>query len=392
MKSKDLIQNQLEQDIRDALKSEDEKALSGVLASFASNLQNEILADAQAYKETQDQSILARRGVRQLTSAETKFWNHFIDIAKNPQAAAAHEPTGSDLPQTIIESVFEDIKTEFPLLDAIDLQYTTAMTKLYISDTAGSAEWAGLLSDTFTGADEKLKGLKVIDIVHNKVLAFVSVSNDMLDEGPQWIDVYVRAYLAEAIGLKLEEGVVNGNGINQPIGMIKDLSKDVSQSTGYADKTAVSITELTPAKYGEIVSTLAKTESGKSRKVDEVLLVVNPVTYFKKILPATTVLSSAGVYVSGVFPYPTKCVQCDAVAEDKAVFGLGKKYTLAVGTTGTAGKLEVSNEAKFTSDMTVYRTKVYANGQPVDNNACVVADISKLTAYKPTIKTETATA
>lgn len=388
MKSKDLIKNELENNINAALQSEDSGKLAGVLADYAEKLENDVKADAEAYRATNDASILARRGVRQLTSAESKFWNAFIDNAKNPQAAAAHGVTGSDLPQTILESVFEDVQNKFPLLNAIDLQYTSAMTKLYISDSAGSAEWAGLLSDKEQTADP-LSGLKVIDIVHNKVLGYVAVSNDMLEEGPQWVDAYVRAYLAEAIGLKLEDGIVNGNGLTQPVGMTKDLSKDVSQSTGYADKTAVSLTELSPEKYGEIVSTLAETDGGKARPVEKVTCVVSPVTYFKKIMPATTVLTQVGTYVSGVFPYPTEVVQSAAVPQDKVIFCLGKKYKLCVGTTGSAGKLEVSNQSKFLSDLTVYRTKVYANGQPTDNNSCVVADVSKLEPYSPTVKTKT---
>ena len=53
-----------------------------------------------------------------------------------------------------------------------------------------------------------------------KLTAFLPVGKAMLDLGPVWLDRYVRAVLADAAALGLEEGLINGTGKDMPIGMV----------------------------------------------------------------------------------------------------------------------------------------------------------------------------
>jgi hypothetical protein len=192
----------------------------------------------------------------------------------------------------------------------------------------------------------------------------------------------VRAILAESIGLGLCQGVITGNGLTQPIGMIKDLSEAVDPSTGYADKTAVAVTKLDVKGFGTICASLAVDGNGRPRPINEVLIVVNPVDYFSKILPASTYLTNVGTYVKDVFPFPTRIIQDVNVPSGKAIFGLGKKYKLCVGVGGTGGKIEYSDEVQFLEDNRVYKAKVFANGRPMDNNAFVLGNIANLAALQ----------
>ena len=80
----------------------------------------------------------------------------------------------------------------------------------------------------------------------------------MLDVGPEWMDAYVRAVLAEALGNGLSQGIVAGTGKDQPIGMTKDLSASVDPTTGYKDKTPIVITDLSVKTIGGIAATLAQ--------------------------------------------------------------------------------------------------------------------------------------
>ena len=50
--------------------------------------------------------------------------------------------------------------------------------------------------------------------------------------------------------------------------------------------------------------------------------------------------------------------------------------------TAKSGKIEYSDQCRFLEDERVYLTKLYGHGEPVDNNAFLVLDISKL---KPAI-------
>lgn len=387
MKSKDMIKDELKSKISEALNSQNEDALSTVFVDFASELQEEILNDAQAYKASNDQNILTSRGYRSLTSEETKYYSNLITAMKSNDTKSAITNIDNALPVTVLESVMEDLKTEFPLLDAIDFQSTGAMTKYVINNADTQKATWGALNTAIT--KELTGSVAVLDIVHNKLTAYMAVSQDMLAEGPVFVDKYVRGILAESLGLGFSDGIINGNGLNQPIGMIKDLSKSINPTTGYSDKTAESIKDLGAETFGKIAAKLAKVSTNRTRNVDEILFVVNPVTYFEKVLPAVTFLTSVGTYAKDVFPYNVKVVKDPAIAEGKAVFGLGKKYILCAGVGAKGGKVEYSDDYQFIDDLRTYKIKVFANGQPKDNAAFVYADISGLEPYVPTYKQKT---
>jgi hypothetical protein len=113
------------------------------------------------------------------------------------------------------------------------------------------------------------------------------------------------------------------------------------------------------------------------------VLIVNPADYFTKVMPATTVLTPMGTYVSNVLPFPTDVIQSVGVPSGKAVLGLAKKYFMGVGT-GRGGKLEYSDDFKFVDDLRTYKIKLYGVGRPHDINAFAYLDISNLAPIYPT--------
>jgi hypothetical protein len=379
-KSRDIIKQEFETKLSTALASNDEKQLAEAMADFAMDVQNDVLQAATEYKKKEDQSILASRGVRVLTNEENEYYSKVIEAMKTSDPRSAITGLNATLPITVISQVVDDIIAAFPLLDAIDFTNTSAITKMIVNGQAAQTATWGALNSQITTA---LSGaFSTIEVTHNKLTAYMPVSQDMLAEGPQWLDAYVRAILAESIGLGLCKGVVVGNGINQPIGMVKDLSEAVDPSTGYTNKATVSVTKLDAKGFGTIAASLAVDGNGRPRPINEVLIVVNPVDYFSKILPASTYLTNVGIYAKDVFPFPTRIIQDVNVPANAAIFGIGKKYKLCVGVGGTGGKLEYSDEAQFIEDNRVYKMKVFANGRPMDNNAFVVGNITNLAALQ----------
>ena len=163
--------------------------------------------------------------------------------------------------------------------------------------------------------------------------------------------------------------------------MIKDLDGSVTNGV-YPDKTPIAITDLSVATIGGIAATLAQGPNNRKRPVPSILIVVNPVDYFEKFLPATTYLTTVGTYVNNVLPYPSQIVQDINVPSGKAIFGLASRYFMGVGKGGSGGQMEYSDEFQFLDDNRVYKIKMYGNGMPLDNNAFVLADISGLQAMK----------
>lgn len=379
MKSLDVVKSELQEKLSAAMKSEDPNAITAVLAEFAGDIRMDFLNDFQTYQRTQDQAILERRGVRQLTADEKKFYEAFSKAAKadNPKMAFTGLDGSPAMPTTIIDTVLDDLKSTFPLLAAINIQNTATITKMVVNKMGVQLAVWGALNATIT---QELSGaIGEIDVSQNKLTAFMTVSRDMLDAGPEWMDAYVRAVLVEANGGGLCKGMVIGTGKDEPIGMTKDVSDGASVVNGvYPDKTTVPVTSLDAPTIGNIAATIATGPNNRSRVVPRLLMVVNPVDYFKKVMPSTTYMTPQGTYVNNVLPYPTDIVQDVNVPSNKAIFGLASRYFMGVGKGGSGGTIEYSDEFKFLDDQRVYKTKLYGNGRPLDNNAFVVADITGL--------------
>ena len=380
MNNKDLQAFNLNAKIKQAMQSEDENALGTVFTEFADSIQQSVLDDVKAYQDTQDLSILQRRGVHTLTQEENAFYQKWIEAAKSDNPRQALTNLDIALPFTVIDNVMEDLKANHPLLDMIDFQNMTAVNKMLINKQGKQlAVWGKITS----AISEELAGtIGEVDITLNKLTAFIPVAKDMLQVGPQWIDAYVRAVLSEAVAYGLEEGIINGTGLNQPIGMLRDIHEGVSvdTKTGYPSKTAIKVTDFTPKTYGKLLAKLAVNPfTNKPRTVSNLALIVNPTDYFTKVMPATTVQSTDGTYKNNVLPVPTQIIQSEQVPEGKAILGMINKYAMGLGSgSNKGGKIEYSDEYKFLEDQRYYIVKLIGNGQAYDDNCFLLLDISGL--------------
>lgn len=377
MRNKDLLKQenmQLMQSLSQALKDDDQEAMAAAFTQFANGVQERIMEEYGDLRQTQDAAVLASRGIRQLTSEEKVFYQTWIDASKSPNPQQALVDIQKAMPETIIDSVIEDMQEAHPLLSAIDFINCQGAIKMIVNaDNIDLATWDAL---TTAIATELAGKIDTMDMTLAKLSAFIPVAKDMLALGPVWLDNYVRIILSEASAGGLEKGILKGSGKNQPIGMCKDLDGAVTQGV-YADKTKVKLTTLEPVAYCAAVAPLAKKPLGGYRTVPEVMLVVNPVDYIQKVLPSSTVRATDGTYKNNVFPYPTKVVQSAVLNEGEGIMGLAKKYFMGIGA-GSSGKIEYSDEYQFLEDNRVYITKMYGMGRPKDNNAFQYLDITSL--------------
>lgn len=367
-----------------AIKSNDTAALQKSMNDWQDFLTESITAEANGILGAADSTILAARGVRQLTSSEIKFYDSFITAAKQEIAAGSViTGIGDALPETVIEAVFEDMKQNHPLLDVINFQNTTAVTKLVLNKKGEQSATWDVLNTPIT---KQLDGeIEVISMTLAKLTAYMFVTFDMLDLGPAWIDRYVRETLSEALAVALETAMVDGNGLNQPVGMTRNFTGSLDSSKGYSRKTATKVTAFDKETYGTLLSTLATNPNGGTRTVSEVILIVNPVDYFTKVMPATTVLAPDGTYRNDVFPFPTKVIQSVGVPANHVVIGLAKRYFMGIGT-AKGGKLEYDDSYKYLEDLRTYKIKLYGTGKPLDTNAFIYLDISGVKDVLPTFK------
>lgn len=368
-----------------AMTSGDEQQITAAWESFQQAVADTVKADFAEAELLNDSRILEQRGVRQLTKAETEYWNKFIEASKSQNYKQAIADIDVSFPETVVEDVYKELKQEHPLLAKVNFQNVSILTKWILSDhSSQKAIWGELNS----GITEEITGaLKKIELVSNKLSAFMIVPIDMLQLGARFIDNYVRMLLVEAIALGLEYGIVKGNGVKEPVGLIRDIHEGVSYNTetGYPVKGKIKVTDFTPANYGKLLAQLAKTEKGNPRKVNSVLLICNQSEYFKKIMPATTVLNSNGTYASNVFPFPTDVVISNELDDNEAIVCLPEEYFFGIGS-DRKGTIEYSDEFKFLEDARTYKIKMHGNGRAYDNTVALYLDITDIDPAFITVK------
>lgn len=376
MLTRDEIRAQMQQ----AIQADDSEGFYKALDLMMDNIKGDVeQRAAQRLDEMRqgiDTNVLSSRGVRQLTSQEREYYQKVIACMKEKDPRQALNNLDLVLPETVVDAVFDELQTSHPLLSHIQFMNTSGAIRMMMN-TNGYQEAAwGQLCDEIVR--ELTSGFKEVDTSLLKLSAFIPVCKAMLDLGPVWLDDFVRQVLYEALANGLEAGILTGDGNGKPIGMNRQVGDHVTVTGNvYPVKAPVAVSDLSPTTVGNLLALLAVDPNGKARQVRDVILVVNPVDYFQRIMPATTLMSPSGTYVNDVLPYPMSVIQSPAVQQGQAIIGLGYKYFAALGT-AREGRIEYSDHYHFIEDERMYLIKAYANGFPMDNNAFFVLDISAI--------------
>ena len=371
-------ENKYAKQLQVALTSGSEEEQQQAWEDFSNSIVESIKADAEIYAQTGDKNILAQRGYRQLTSAEERFYDKFIEASKmrNVQMAVTTLKDLKDnelMPETIIEDVYRDLVAEHPLLAKVQFQSVAYATKVIMNDhSAQSAVWGEIDAEI---TKEIKSAFKMLEMSQNKLLAFAVIPMGLLDLGKTFLDAYIRAILKDAIAVALEEAIVKGDGKGKPVGLMKKLTGALDGV--HQDKEAIAVTDFGVKSMGELIAKMAKNEKGQNRKVGDLTLIVNANDYYTKVAPAVRVQNMAGAYVDN-FAFPMEVIISEAVPAGKAVMAMLDNYFVGVGFP-KEGVIEFSDEYKFLEDQRTYKIKTYAVGRAIDENSALVLDISGLT-------------
>lgn len=360
------------------------EALNGMQQSIVNEASESVRKQVEEALASNDQRILSERGVRQLTSEEKAFYTEFIQAAKSRDPRQAVANLDKTLPNTVFESVFDHIVEEHPILGMVDFVNTGGSVEwLMDKGTRPLAAWGKLCSKI----EEELEaGFEKVTLTLNKLSAYIPVCNAMLELGPVWLDKYVRTYLSEGIANGLEKAIIDGSGNDEPVGMLRNIEGANDPSTGYPTKEKTAVTSFDPASYGKIVAGLTQVQ-GRTRRIGELFMVVNPLDYYGKVMPSTTLMTPNGNYVNDVFPIKTEVITSAYVPEGTAVLGIKNGYFMGIGTE-RGGKIEKSEHARFLDDETVYKIKLYGMGKPKLNENFIALDVSGLNPLKYVVAEE----
>lgn len=383
MLNNDLINQEskkMMQKMMEALQNDDAEQAAVALQEMQTGICQMIEQEFEQYKGVGDMEVLQERGLRKLTSEETAWYQKFIGAVKTGVKQEITNLTTA-MPITIIDRVIDDMKKRHELLGAINITDAAGAQRLVMNGVQMASKlgsWgrvAGPISTELKGA------IKTIDVGTSKYTAYFIIPKDFVKFNftfaPMWVDQYIRIILSESIAFGLEKTMILGDGKEQFIGMTMDTSTATDGT--YSQKTAVAIKNF-DEDYTNVIAGLAKDSNGDDREVPEVLMVVNPQDYIKKIrrLQNTLIYGTGAVDVINL-TYPTKVVKSSMMQEGKASVGIAENYFAAING-GTSGIIEYDDSNQFLEDNRVYTTRVYGNGRPIDNTSFAYLDISAVEA------------
>lgn len=370
MKFKNLLSDEKRDEVIknlfDALTAGDDESQKEAFKNFTDMLQSAIIEEAERHIDNMgntitDEKILADRGIlKPLTSAEKKFYNAVIE-------KKGFENVEEVMPQSVFEEVFKRLKEEHPILSKIDIQNVGALTKyIFANPTKARAFWGTIDADI---KQIILEAFEEVEIRSAKLSGFVPVSKGMLELGPVWLSNYVTTLMYEIMSASLELAIIQGDGKNQPIGMMKKLSG--ATDSVYPDKEKITIADLTPKSLAGIKAAMAKAKLATTGSC----VFVNPITYWAKVFHNVAFRTQDGVWVNTKLPTGDDILTSYAVPEDVLIFGDPSNYFV-----GISGEVRIDKytETLAIEDMDLYIAKFFGYGIAKDKNAFFVADIATI--------------
>lgn len=378
-----VIENKEEQvqALQEAFESTDPKEVAEqIVTNYENNMlhfedmMNTTIREAnRAHEQKWDDAVLAQRGVRALTTEELKFYNKAIEVESFDEVTKL-------MPPTVYERVFEDLSLDHPLLSRVNFQRVGAST-MWVTRKPGAttAFWGDVCAEIQEMLDN---GFETIDMGMYKLSGFLVVCKAMFEIGPEWLDRYIRAVLAEVIAAELEDVILNGDGNKKPIGMIRDLDGAVKGGV-YPEKKAEPLKDLTPATMGTKIlapaTVIEKDEDGdpvKTRPYKGITFILNPYDYAMRFFAQGAKQREDGTWEFNKYPVPElEIIQTSAAPIGKMIVGYPKDYFMGVASEST---LETTDVLRMIEDQRLYLVRQLANGRPLDNEKFTVFDISGL--------------
>lgn len=362
----------------DASAEQSAKAMAEFVFNVSEKANEQVLREYQELRNVTDKQILENRGIRTLTSEETRYYNEvkksggkFDDLL---------------MPETIVERVFKDLQEDRPLLRLIQFVPGVGRQKIITGKRHGKAVW-GPLHKNLEGQLEASFAASTTTL--HVLTAYFIISNDTLDLGPTWIDRFVRICLQEAVADSWEEAIISGTGKDQPIGLMKDLKGSVVEGVYPDKKVAGTLTfkdaqtmvgELSAlmkglSKYEFKYTNLAgeeKTEKRNRKVRGKVYLIVNPENYFD-IVGRVTTQNAAGVFVTNLpFIPQDHIIESNEVPVNKLIAYVDGEYDATV---SSANRIYESKERFVIERATLKAIDLFGDGKPIDNYAAQIYDI-----------------
>lgn len=368
--------DQLKQEwIQELEQAEDKSAaIMKVMEEYAEAANSNVIAEikSEAEKSESDRDYAQRMDLRPLSKKEKDFYEKIKDVK---QAVTGNQI--DIIPNSIIDLTLADIRESNTLLSHINFS-PADVKRWYVASKNGSYAWAKL-----TAALERSKDIAAtfesILTELGKFYILIIIPKSIRDLSLPFIDKYFRAVLKEQEEAGLTYGFLEGNGVEQPIGIYNQI--DAVDEATKANKPKTLNTNLTCFTPKGLASAKKHLTNDGKRSLSKFILICNPADRADYVDPA--LFDAQGNMISSY--KNLEVIDTPENAKGKAALYLDKTYTM-----GYSGvKVKDYDQTLALEDADILIGTGYANGRAIDDNCAYVFDVTKLEEYIPVIRTIT---
>ena len=199
MRSNDLtlsrseIRERLMQALADNDKEKYDQAFGEMIQCVAQDVEAKNKVYLEEAQQAADRQTLAERGVRQLTSAERKYYQALSTAMKAEDPKQALTNTDLVLPTTVLDAVFDELQTSHPLLSRISFTNTSGVVEMLMSENGiQQAVWGKLCGPI---VQELLANFVSVKTTLLKLSAFIPVADCIVSDvqpGTGTVQISVR--------------------------------------------------------------------------------------------------------------------------------------------------------------------------------------------------------
>ena len=173
-------------DMSQAIKADDNGKFVQLINELVDNTREELTAEQEeklaALQKENDLAVMTARGEKPLTSAEQKFYTELGQAMQSRDPKQALANLKEVMPETVINRVFDDLRTRHPLLSAINFVPSGANFKVILNANGqNEAAWGELCDEIVT---ELAGGFQVVSSNLLKLSAFLPVCKQGFTFGP----------------------------------------------------------------------------------------------------------------------------------------------------------------------------------------------------------------
>ncbi len=365
------ISTELQQSMIEKLTGAENKsaAIVEVIEELNEARHKDLIAELQAENEElkANRQLADKMGYRQLTKGEKSFYE------KIQQSVTLDSK--DVIPNEIIDITLKDVHEQSDVLKLVNFA-PAGVNKWLSGSHTGAATW-GKLTDTLT--NELTASITSLQMDVNKMYVLLIVPKSIRELALPLVDKYFTAVLTEAMRDGIVAAYLNGNGVNQPIGLTYKLPD--GGNAVIAKDVRTDVTDF-QSGLGIIKTALA---NGGKRTVGKVYCIANPSTAYQYVEPALYVMTGNG-RISTALTEVELIIDTNA-PEGKAIFTIENAYTMGLRDV----RIDEYKETKAIDDADLFIAKAYGNGRPDDDATAVIVDATKLEAYAYPTKAKTST-